>query len=139
MLKDYKDHKESLDVGDDTIESLQDIIDGQPGELKTEDEDDAAYEKEILKKLELASAGDKETVDLDRLNDKLKSLADNIQKVKTGLDGLEVQVGQLAIETGSDGLSDLERLVHHIFAKVLYVCVGGCGCCMQGLRESTWE
>ncbi|GFN14537.1 hypothetical protein AtubIFM55763_008273 [Aspergillus tubingensis] len=94
VLKDYKDHKESLDVGDDTIESLQDIIDGQPGALKTEDEDDAAYEKEILKKLELASSGDKETVDLDRLNEKLKSLADNIQKVKTGLDGLEVQVSR---------------------------------------------
>ncbi|PYI10133.1 hypothetical protein BO78DRAFT_394227 [Aspergillus sclerotiicarbonarius CBS 121057] len=94
VLQDFKSHKDSLDVGDDTIESLQDIIDGQPGELKTEEEDDAAYEKEILKKLELASSGSRDTVDLDRLNEKLKSLAENIQKVKTGLDGLEVQVSR---------------------------------------------
>ncbi|PWY84521.1 hypothetical protein BO94DRAFT_536077 [Aspergillus sclerotioniger CBS 115572] len=94
VLQDFKSHKDSLDVGDDTIESLQDIIDGQPGELKTEEEDDAAYEKEILKKLELASSGSRNTVDLDRLNEKLKSLAENIQKVKSGLDGLEVQVSR---------------------------------------------
>ncbi|OOF99835.1 hypothetical protein ASPCADRAFT_203658, partial [Aspergillus carbonarius ITEM 5010] len=94
VLQDFKSHKDSLDVGDDTIESLQDIINGQPGELKTEEEDDAAYEKEILKKLELASSGSRDTVDLDRLNEKLKSLAENIQKVKSGLDGLEVQVSR---------------------------------------------
>ncbi|PYH90865.1 hypothetical protein BO71DRAFT_443574 [Aspergillus ellipticus CBS 707.79] len=94
VLQDYKEHKGSLDVGDDTIESLQDIIDGQPGEPKTEEEDDAAYEKEILEKLELSSAGGKDTVDLDRLNEKLRSLAENIQKVKKGLDGLENQVSR---------------------------------------------
>ncbi|PYH45436.1 uncharacterized protein BP01DRAFT_356481 [Aspergillus saccharolyticus JOP 1030-1] len=91
VLQDFKAHKDILDVGDDTIESLQGLLEGKPSENATPEEEDAAYEKAIMKKLELGSSGGNETVDLDRLNEKLKSLADNIQKVKSGLKSLEEQ------------------------------------------------
>ncbi|RAK72745.1 uncharacterized protein BO72DRAFT_452372 [Aspergillus fijiensis CBS 313.89] len=94
VLQDFKAHKNMLDVGDDTIESLQGLLEGKPSENATAEEEDAAYEKAILKKLELAGSGDNETVDLDRLNEKLKSLAENIQKVKSGLKSLEEQASR---------------------------------------------
>ncbi|RAL15414.1 uncharacterized protein BO97DRAFT_403407 [Aspergillus homomorphus CBS 101889] len=94
VLQDFKANKGELDVGDDTIESLQGLLEGKPSDSVSAEEDDAAYEKAILKKLELAGSGDNETVDLDRLNEKLKSLADNIEKVKSGLKSLEEQVSR---------------------------------------------
>ncbi|RAH85181.1 hypothetical protein BO86DRAFT_453658 [Aspergillus japonicus CBS 114.51] len=107
VLQDFKAHKEILDVGDDTIESLQGLLEGKPSENATAEEEDAAYEKAILKKLELAGSGDNETVDLDRLNEKLKSLAENIQKVKSGLKSLEEQAsrdGNVLTAPSSKGL-----------------------------------
>ncbi|KAE8372336.1 hypothetical protein BDV26DRAFT_302016 [Aspergillus bertholletiae] len=93
VMQDFKADKDSLDVGDDTLESLLQILDDdEPCGLKTEAENDAEYEKSILQKLELESSGSKDDVDLDRLNKKLASLTDNINKVKKGLTGLEDQV-----------------------------------------------
>ena len=92
VMQDFKADKDSLDVGDDTLESLQQILDEKPNDLKTEAEDDAEYEKSILQKLELESSGSSDGVDLDRLNKKLESLTENINKVKKGLNGLEDQV-----------------------------------------------
>ncbi|OGM42165.1 hypothetical protein ABOM_009151 [Aspergillus bombycis] len=92
VMQDFKADKDSLDVGDDTLESLQQILDEKPSDLKTEAEDDAEYEKSILQKLELESSGSSDGVDLDRLNKKLESLTENINKVKKGLNGLEDQV-----------------------------------------------
>ncbi|KAE8152689.1 hypothetical protein BDV25DRAFT_57420 [Aspergillus avenaceus] len=96
VMQDFKADKGSLDVGDDTLESLQQILDEKADEkannIKTEAEVDAEYEKSVVQKLELASSGSKDAVDLDKLNQKLNSLADNISKVKKGLNGLEDQV-----------------------------------------------
>lgn len=92
VMQDFKADKNSLDVGDDTLESLQQILDEKPSDPKTESEDDAEYEKSIFQKLELESPGSAESVDLDRLNEKLTSLTENIKKVKKGLHGLEDQV-----------------------------------------------
>ncbi|BCS22447.1 uncharacterized protein APUU_30672A [Aspergillus puulaauensis] len=49
VLDDHKNNKNPLDAGDDTLESLQAILDQQPSEdTKTQEEDDAAYEQQIL-------------------------------------------------------------------------------------------
>jgi hypothetical protein len=61
-------------------------------ELKTEEEEEAAYEQEVLRRLELANANGQDSVDIDRLNDKLHSLVRNISEVKKGLNSLEEHV-----------------------------------------------
>lgn len=91
VIEDVSSGKETLDLGDDTIESLQAIMDDQT-ELKTEEEEEAAYEQEVLKRLELANANGQDSVDIDRLNDKLHSLVRNINEVKKGLNSLEEHV-----------------------------------------------
>ncbi|PLB52851.1 hypothetical protein P170DRAFT_462695 [Aspergillus steynii IBT 23096] len=92
VMQDFKADKDRLDVGDDTIESLQLILDEQPNEMKTEAEEDAAYEKSVMEKLELAGSKGRDVVDLDGLNEKLRAFSENINRVKTGLAGLEKQV-----------------------------------------------
>lgn len=92
VMQDFKADKDRLDVGDDTIESLQLILDEQPNGMKTEAEEDAAYEKSVMEKLELAGSKGRDVVDLDGLNEKLRSFSENINRVKKGLDGLEHQV-----------------------------------------------
>lgn len=89
VIEDVNSGKDSLDfdVGDDTLESLQAIMD-DPTEPKTEAEEEA-YEKAVLNKLEQARANGQSSVDLDRLNDKLASLANHISDVKYGLNNLE--------------------------------------------------
>ncbi|KAJ5439855.1 uncharacterized protein N7458_010853 [Penicillium daleae] len=91
VIEDVSSGKETLDLGDDTIESLQAIMDDQT-ELKTEEEEEAAYEQEVLRRLELANANGQDSVDIDRLNDKLHSLVRNISEVKKGLNSLEEHV-----------------------------------------------
>ncbi|KAJ6096199.1 hypothetical protein N7486_006945 [Penicillium sp. IBT 16267x] len=91
VIEDVSSGKETLDLGDDTIESLQAIMDDPMG-LKTEEEEEAAYEKEVLEKLAIARSNGQNSVDLDRLNDKLASLAKNINEVKKGLNNLEEHV-----------------------------------------------
>ncbi|KAI9929018.1 hypothetical protein ASPWEDRAFT_37047 [Aspergillus wentii DTO 134E9] len=102
IMQDAKTDKDSYEFGDDTIESLQLILDEQPTETKGEDEDDAAYEKAILEKLKLANAAGKSAVDVDQLdekffdrfNDKVKLLVQNISEAQKGLSGLEEQVAR---------------------------------------------
>lgn len=100
VIEDVRSGKEPLDLGDDTIESLHAIMD-DPVELKTEEEEEAAYAQEILKRLERAKAGDASSVDLDRLNDKLQSLAQNINSVKRGLNTLEDVIRDVSISPRS--------------------------------------
>ncbi|KAJ5584447.1 uncharacterized protein N7459_004247 [Penicillium hispanicum] len=91
VIEDVSSGKEVLDLGDDTIESLQAIMD-DPSELKTEEEEEAAYEERVLEKLALAHANGQESVDFNRLDDKLQSLVRNINEVKEGLNKLEKHV-----------------------------------------------
>lgn len=91
-MEDVRADKDALALGDDTIESLQLLLDEQPTEYKTEAEEEAASEKAILEKLDFAKSQGKDAVDLDRLNEKLQSLVQNINEVKKGLSGLEDQV-----------------------------------------------
>lgn len=108
VMEDVTSGKEPLDIGDDTIESLQAILD-DPTELKTEDEDEAEYEKVVLKKLQQASSEGKDA-DIDRLNEKLQSLMKNINDVKLGLDGLENQVSRDAAALSRPNSSWKEHL-----------------------------
>lgn len=111
VIEDVKSGKEPLDLGDDTIESLHAIMD-DPVELKTEEEEEAAYAQEILNRLEQAKAGDASSVDLDRLNDKLQSLAQNINAVKKGLNSLEDVVRDVSIspKSGSPQQNEFPKL-----------------------------
>lgn len=96
VMQDFKADKDSLDVGDDTIESLQEMLNDKPSGLK-EEEDDAAYQKAVLAKLERPSpspSSNDQGTDLDRLNDKLQSLADSLLEVRTGLNSIEKQVSR---------------------------------------------
>lgn len=111
VIEEVKSGKEPLDLGDDTIESLHAIMD-DPVELKTEEEEEAAYAQEILRRLERARSGDASSVDLDRLNDKLHSLAQNIDAVKKGLNSLEDVVRDVSISplAGSPQKSEFPKL-----------------------------
>lgn len=89
VMEDVTSGKDTLYLTDDTIESLQAIIE-DPTELKSEEEDEEAYEKEVLKKLSHAEPKSQGgSVDFDRLGDKMASLAKNISEVKRGLTSLE--------------------------------------------------
>ncbi|KAL4906288.1 hypothetical protein BDW74DRAFT_190263 [Aspergillus multicolor] len=91
VLQEHKDNKDALDVGDDTIESLQAIVDQQPSEdTETQAKDDAAYEQHVID--ELQSATSSEMKDFERIEGKLQSLSDNMSHVKSGLDQLENRV-----------------------------------------------
>ncbi|KAJ5361037.1 hypothetical protein N7541_001881 [Penicillium brevicompactum] len=93
VIEDASSGKE-IDIGDDTIESLQAIMDG-PSEIKIKDEDedsDEAYEKAVLASFEQAASKETNSVDFDSLNLKLNSLMKHINDVKKGLDGLEGHV-----------------------------------------------
>lgn len=91
VIEDASSGKDG-DFGDDTIESLQAIMDG-PSEVKIEEqEDDEAYEKAVLANLEIADSKETDGINLDSLNVKLNSLVKHISEVKKGLDGLEGHV-----------------------------------------------
>ncbi|KAJ5674197.1 hypothetical protein N7462_009636 [Penicillium macrosclerotiorum] len=91
VIEDVNSGKEALDLGDDTLESLQAIMDDKT-ELKSEEEEEVAYEQEVLERLRLTSSNGHDSVDLDRLNEKLQSLMRNINEVKNGLNSLEGHV-----------------------------------------------
>lgn len=88
VMEDVNSGKDTLDLTDDTIESLQAIIEG-PVEQKSEEEDEEAYEKEVLYRLSLAESKSQNSVDFDRLGDKLQSLQRSITEVRKGLVSLE--------------------------------------------------
>jgi hypothetical protein len=99
VIEDANSGKD-IDIGDDTIESLQAIMNG-PSEVKIEEqEDDEAYEQAVLASLEKADSKETDGVNLDSLNVKLNSLMKHIDEVKKGLDGLEGHVtGDVAISS----------------------------------------
>lgn len=118
VIEDVRSGKDTMDMGDDTIESLHAIMD-DPVELKTEEEEEEAYAKEILKRLEQANSNNAPSVDLDRLNDKLSSLAQNISAVKSGLNRLEEHVvrdGDIVTRPNSPGRHGLPKLQFDDFA-----------------------
>ncbi|KAJ5950870.1 uncharacterized protein N7479_009283 [Penicillium vulpinum] len=90
VIEDASSGKD-LEFGDDTIESLQALMDAGPGEPKIE-QDDEDYEKAVVAQLENASSKGNAVVNLDSLNLKLNSLMRHIDEVKKGLDGLEDKV-----------------------------------------------
>jgi hypothetical protein len=91
VIEDASSGKD-IDFGDDTIESLQAIMDG-PSEVKAEEqEDDEAYEQAVLASLEKADSKRTDGVNFNSLNVKLNSLMKHINEVKRGLDGLEDHV-----------------------------------------------
>ncbi|KAL5001144.1 hypothetical protein BDV10DRAFT_160710 [Aspergillus recurvatus] len=93
VLQEHKNNKDSLDVGDDTIESLQALVDQQPSEdTETQEKDDAAYEQKVMDELE--SAQSSEMKDFERIEGKLQSLSDNMSILKSGLNQLESRVSQ---------------------------------------------
>ncbi|KAL6235573.1 hypothetical protein BDW75DRAFT_209119 [Aspergillus navahoensis] len=93
VLQEHKNNKDSLDVGDDTIESLQALVDQQPSEdTETQREDDAAYEQKVMDELE--SAQSSEMRDFERIEGKLQSLSDNMSLFKSGLNQLESRISQ---------------------------------------------
>ncbi|KAL5357721.1 hypothetical protein BJX96DRAFT_145086 [Aspergillus floccosus] len=103
VMQDFKADKNSLDVGDDTLESLQEILNEQVTEVKTEEEDNAAYEKRVLEKLERGKSPNKEkpeggnsshqdSDEFDSMNQTLKSFAKSMKEVKAGIEDLGDQV-----------------------------------------------
>ncbi|KAL2867104.1 uncharacterized protein BJX67DRAFT_353974 [Aspergillus lucknowensis] len=93
VLEDHRSNKESLDVGDDTIESLQAIVDQQPtDDPKAEEADDTAYEQQVIEQLESAQSSDMK--DFERIEGKLQSLADTMSHLKSGLNQLGNRVSR---------------------------------------------
>lgn len=89
VIEDVKADKGSYALGDDTIESLQEILNEQPTEPKAEEEENGEFEKAILDKLESAKPEERDATDFGGLNEKLNSLVQNIGEVKKGLNSLE--------------------------------------------------
>ncbi|KAL4940946.1 hypothetical protein BDV06DRAFT_195590 [Aspergillus oleicola] len=93
VLQEHQNNKDSLDVGDDTLESLQAIMDQQPSEdTGAQEEDDAAYEQQVIGELE--SAQPSELNDFDRIEGKLQSLSDTMSNLKSGLNQLGNRVSR---------------------------------------------
>jgi hypothetical protein len=94
VMEDVKSGTGDMDLGDDTIEYLNSIMNDQT-ELKEEEEEEeeeAAYKEELFQKLQQADTNVSNSMDMDRLHDKLSSLARNIKEVKKGLNSLEQHV-----------------------------------------------
>ncbi|KAJ5683795.1 uncharacterized protein N7477_000140 [Penicillium maclennaniae] len=99
VMEDMKSGKEDLDLSDDTIEYLHAIMDGQTD--LTEEEEAAAKEQEIVEGLQKGDPNSFPSVDMDRLHEKLSSLARNITEVKKGLNILRKDGLQKAAPGGS--------------------------------------
>ncbi|GIK01586.1 hypothetical protein Aspvir_005624 [Aspergillus viridinutans] len=92
VILEHKADKETLDVGDDTIESLQELLVEQSTEAKTGPQSDAAYEKSIMERLE-RSHGDEDMGD-HKISEKLLSLEENQDTLRKKIDGVEEQMTQ---------------------------------------------
>ncbi|KAL4810285.1 hypothetical protein BDV18DRAFT_130681 [Aspergillus unguis] len=93
VLQDHENNKERLDVGDDTLESLQAILDQPAGDdTETREKDDANYEQQVIEQLETAQSSQMEINDIERIDGKLQSLADNMSHLRSGLNHLENQM-----------------------------------------------
>ncbi|CAG8940319.1 unnamed protein product [Penicillium salamii] len=128
VIEDASSGKD-IDLGDDTIESLQAIMDG-PSDVKIETpEDDEAYEKAVLASLEKANSKEPHDANIDLLSIKLNSLTRHIHDVQKGLDGLEEQVTRgvsLSSQTGAKAKTKSPTDVH-----AGEPC-NGCGTCSDG-------
>ncbi|KAJ5481792.1 hypothetical protein N7475_000604 [Penicillium sp. IBT 31633x] len=91
VIEDASSGKD-IEFGDDTLESLQALMDNGASGIKAEEEE-KAYEEAVLAELEKANSKGNDTV-LDSLNAKLNSLQKHIDEVRKGLDGLENHVTQ---------------------------------------------
>ncbi|KAJ5135585.1 uncharacterized protein N7515_004863 [Penicillium bovifimosum] len=114
VIEDASSGKD-VEFGEDTIESLQAIMENGPIETKVEEEDDKAYEAAVLAELEKdISTGNKE-VDLDSLNLKLNSLTRHIDEVKKGLNGLETYItrGAAIVSQGKSPKENLHQAHFH--------------------------
>lgn len=98
VIEDASSGKEALNMGDDTIESLQAILDN-PIDPKIEEDEEAAY-KHVLDRLGLLRRNSEGVDDYDRIDTKLQSLAHHITEVKKGLDRLQGHV--------ANGFEDLD-------------------------------
>ncbi|GIJ87770.1 hypothetical protein Asppvi_006683 [Aspergillus pseudoviridinutans] len=92
VIQEHKADKETLDVGDDTIESLQELLAEQATEAKAGPQSEAAYEKEIMERLE-RSHGDEDVGD-HKISEKLLSLEENQDTLRKKIDGVEEQMTQ---------------------------------------------
>ncbi|KAJ5287616.1 hypothetical protein N7478_003302 [Penicillium angulare] len=113
VIEDVNSGKETLGLGDDTIESLQAIVNDQIV-LKTEEEEEAAYEKEVLAKLQLARWNGQGSVDIDQLDEKITSLANKIYEMKNGLAKLEGNISQSGSVTPQSSPSAEKKPQHTI-------------------------
>ncbi|RJE20137.1 hypothetical protein PHISCL_07520 [Aspergillus sclerotialis] len=118
VMEDVRADKDSLALGDDTMESLQLMLDEQPAEFKTEKEEEAESEKAILKKLDVSRGKGTESknsaveaIDYDRFNGKLQSLIQNLSEVKKGLTSLEEHTNLLSSVPSSAKRS---KMMHHL-------------------------
>ena len=118
VMEDVRADKDSLALGDDTMESLQLMLDEQPAECKTEKEEEAESEKAILKKLGVSRDQGTESkdsaveaLDFDRFNGKLQSLMQNLSEVKKGLISLEEHTNLLSSDSSS---AKRGKMTHHI-------------------------
>ncbi|KAL3477575.1 hypothetical protein BJX99DRAFT_226173 [Aspergillus californicus] len=96
VLQDHKNNKDSLDVGDDTIESLQALLDQQPADdTAIQQEEDAAYEQQVIGQLESEQTAETSTMnDFERIEGKLQSLSDTMTHLKSGLNQLGNRVSR---------------------------------------------
>ncbi|CAG8118482.1 unnamed protein product [Penicillium olsonii] len=127
VIEDASSGKE-VDLGDDTLESLQAIMDG-PSEIKVEEEDDEAYEKVVLASLEKANSKEPDAVNFDSLNLKLNSLMKHINDVQKGLDGLEGNVTRSVAVSSHADLPSKARSSTDVHAGAP---CKGCGTCTDG-------
>jgi hypothetical protein len=92
VIQEHKSDKETLDVGDDTIESLQELLAEQSTEAKAGPQSDAAYEKEVMERLERSQGA--EDVGDRKISEKLLSLEVNQDSLRKKIDGVEEQMTQ---------------------------------------------
>lgn len=124
VMEDVRAENGDFALGDDTIESLQGMLDEKPTEHKTEEEEEAESEKTILKKLESAKLQAIDPYDLDRLNDMLQSLMQNLSTVKRGLSDLEKQgsAGPQESTPSPSSPDGSKRMRHHHTGKTCESC-----------------
>jgi hypothetical protein len=96
VIEDAKLNGNPLVLGDDTINSLQDLMlnDNMSSKLpKRENEEVTLAElKELESDLEQLPSTSKDTTSLDRLSSKLQTIIHSIHDARTGLNGLEEQI-----------------------------------------------
>ncbi|EAW09731.1 uncharacterized protein ACLA_039460 [Aspergillus clavatus NRRL 1] len=92
VMQEHKADKGSLDVGDDTLESLQEMLKEESVEPKAGTDDDAAYEKSVIQKLERGQ-GEKDSGD-SKVNKQLRSLEQDQENVQKEIKSVEDQMTQ---------------------------------------------